>query len=208
MRSIWPTRETAGSARHAHEGLLAQVGRYRTTGVGVVQGSRVVHVAPRPSALPALVADLLRWLQTDREVHPLVKAAVVHYEIELIHPFADGNGRIGRLWQHVILSQWHRVFEYVPVESIIHSRQEEYYRVLGLSDRAGDSTPFVEFALEALRDALSGLVGDLRAERSTVDTRSRRLAEPSATRSSPARSISLCSRPFLPQRQAAIWAVE
>jgi Fic family protein len=139
--------------------------------VGIVQGSRVAHVAPPAKRVPALVESLLGWAKSDRETHPLVKSAVVHYELEFIHPFSDGNGRIGRLWQHVVLVRYSRAFEYVPVESVIHARQAEYYRVLGVCDRAGNATPFVEFSLDALREAMRSLLADLRPEKATTDTR-------------------------------------
>jgi Fic family protein len=121
--------------------------------------------------VPGLVEDLLRWSRTDRATHPVVKAAVLHCEIEFIHPFSDGNGRIGRLWQHVALLRYHPVFAYVPVESVVHARQAEYYRVLGECDRAGNATQFVEISLEALREALAGLLDELSPERPTSATR-------------------------------------
>src|SRR5690348_15986892 len=114
-------------------------------------------------------APLLRWAGADREMHPVIKAAVLHYEIEFIHPFSDGNGRMGRLWQHVALVRFHPAFEHVPVESVIHARQADDYRTLAASDRAGHATPFLEFALKASRDALAELVGALRPERSTPE---------------------------------------
>jgi Fic family protein len=152
-------------------GLTPDAGRYRRKGVGVLQGSRVAHVAPPAARVPGLVEDLLRWAKTDRETHPAIKAAVLHYELEFIHPFSDGNGRAGRLWQHVALVRFHPAFEHVPVESVIHARQADYYRTLALSDRAGSATPFLEFALAASRDALAELVGALRPERATPESR-------------------------------------
>ncbi len=152
-------------------GLTADAGRYRRKGVGVLQGSRVAHVAPPAARVPGLVEDLLHWAKTDRETHPAIKAAVLHYELEFIHPFSDGNGRVGRLWQHVALVRFHPAFEHVPVESVIHERQADYYRTLALSDRAGSATPFLEFALAVSRDALGELVGALRPERATPESR-------------------------------------
>lgn len=168
-----PTRERHLLEAHGTlmRGLVADAGRYRAGGVGIVQGSRIAHVAPPPKRVPALVEDLLRWAKADRDTHPVVKAAVMHYELEFIHPFSDGNGRIGRLWQHVALVRFHPAFAHAPVESVIHARQKEYYRVLALSDRAGNATAFVEFALEALREAMAGLVADLRPEKATAATR-------------------------------------
>jgi Fic family protein len=153
-------------------GLAPDAGRFRRGGVGIVQGSRIAHVAPPASQVPRLVEDLLAFVQDDSAAtHPLLKAAAVHYELEFIHPFSDGNGRIGRLWQHRILLDVHPVFEHVPVESIIRERQEAYYRALGESDRAGDATPFLTFALSATRDALEELVAELRPEAPTAPQR-------------------------------------
>jgi Fic family protein len=168
-----PAREADLLAAHRvlMDGLVDDAGRLRTKGVGVVQGSRVAHVAPPAKRVPILVADLLAWMKRDRDTHPLVKSAAVHYEIEFIHPFTDGNGRVGRLWQHVALLRFHRVFEHVPVETVIHAKQTEYYRVLAACDRAGDSTAFVEFSLDATRQALASFLDELRPERSTAATR-------------------------------------
>jgi Fic family protein len=124
------------------QGLVDDAGRFRAGGVGVVQGR---HVAPPASRVAQLVKDLLEFVAKDDEVHPLVKAAATHYEIEFIHPFTDGNGRIGRLWHHRILWSLHPVFEHVPVESVIAGRQSAYYAALGESDRAGG-----RYALPAL----------------------------------------------------------
>ncbi len=106
--------------------------------------------------------ELLLYLTEDDETPAVVKACVAHYEIEFIHPFSDGNGRMGRLWQHVILLGESPVFALVPTESVIKEHQRAYYAALARSDRAGDSTAFVEFALGALKEALAGVVGELR----------------------------------------------
>lgn len=149
----------------AHRGLMRDVipnaGKFRTGGVGIVQGSRVAHVAPPAARVPELVDQVLDFVGRDREVHGLIKSAVAHYELEFIHPFSDGNGRMGRLWQHVILLRVHPVFEFVPVESVIRVRQEAYYATLQACDRAGSSTAFVEFSLRAILDALEELTAAL-----------------------------------------------
>jgi Fic family protein len=152
-------------------GLVADAGRLRRGGVGVLQGDRVAHVAPPPSQVPRLVEQLLSFVGGDRETHPIVKAAVTHYELEFIHPFSDGNGRIGRLWEHRILLDVHPVFEHVPVESVVRGRQVEYYAALGEADRSGDAAPFLLFSLTAMRDALTELMAELRPERATAATR-------------------------------------
>jgi len=152
-------------------GLTTDAGRFRKGGVGVMQGTRVAHMAPPATRVPHLVQDLLGFVARDHATDPLVKAAVCHYELEFIHPFSDGNGRIGRLWQHRILLDLHPVFEHVPVESVIRERQDAYYAALGESDRTGDATPFVLFALTATRDGLLELLSELRPEPATSATR-------------------------------------
>jgi len=132
------------------EGLVDRAGKFRNGGVGVVQGGRVVHMAPPAARVPALVEDLLQWFKASEE-HPLVASCVLHYELEFIHPFPDGNGRLGRLWQTLALSRWKPVFADIPLESVVRDHQADYYAALGASDRAGDCTAFVEFMLEAIR---------------------------------------------------------
>lgn len=141
----------------AHEllmrGLVDETGRYRSGGVGIFRGERLVYMAPPADRVPKLMADLLDWLETTAE-HPLVASCVFHYEFEFIHPFADGNGRMGRLWQTLILCNWKPLLVYLPVETVIRDRQEDYYRVLAMADQQADATPFIEFMLSALRDAI------------------------------------------------------
>ena len=156
------------------QGLVPDAGRFRKGNVGVLQGARVAHVAPPAVRVPHLVSQLLGFVADDEDVHPLVKAAVTHYELEFIHPFSDGNGRVGRLWQHRLLLDVHPVFDHVPVESVIRARQRAYYAALGDSDRAGDAGPFVFFALEATLDALRELITQLRPEPATAATRLQR----------------------------------
>ena len=135
------------------DGLVEEAGRFRTRSVGIAQGGDLIHLAPPADQVAGLVKDLLAWLkQTD--THPLVASCVFHYELEFIHPFADGNGRMGRLWQTVILNRWNPLFSFLPVETAIRERQAEYYRVLGACDKAGKSTAFIEFLLSALLTAL------------------------------------------------------
>ena len=135
-------------------GLIDDAGHYRRGGVGIYRGERLPHMAPPASQIPRLMDDLLTWL--DRcELPPLIASCVFHYEFEFIHPFADGNGRMGRLWQTLILSQWRGVLAYLPVESVIREQQDAYYEALALSDKAAEATHFVEFMLSALRQALA-----------------------------------------------------
>ena len=138
-------------------GLVDRPGEFRSGGVGVFHGNRVVHMAPPAERVPFLMADLLKWLEHTDE-YALVSSCVFHYEFEFIHPFPDGNGRLGRLWQNLILRRWKPVLAYLPVETVVHDRQHDYYGVLARADGRGDATPFVEFMLEALRSAIEEAV--------------------------------------------------
>ncbi len=133
-------------------GLLDEAGRYRAGGVGVMQGEQVIHMAPPAERVPGLMADLLGWLGTCEE-HPLIAGSVFHYEFEFIHPFADGNGRLGRLWQTLILSRWRPVLADLPVESLIHARQEGYYQAIAESTARSDCAPFIAFMLGRILEA-------------------------------------------------------
>ena len=143
-------------------GLVPDAGKYRAINVGIIKGSKVGHVAPKPQIVPKLMSELFNFLKRDRETPTLVKACIFHYELEFIHPFSDGNGRIGRLWQHVILLSESPIFSYIPVESVIKERQTAYYKSLSASDKAGDATIFIEFALTTIRDALVQLMDQIR----------------------------------------------
>ena len=149
--------ESEKDLREAHRilmsGLIDEAGTYRRSGVGVMAGREVIHMAPPAHRVPQLMADLFGWLATT-DVHPLIASSVFHYEFEFIHPFADGNGRMGRLWQTLILRNWKPLLAYLPVETVIRDRQEDYYQVLAVADSQADATPFVEFMLGALRDAV------------------------------------------------------
>jgi Fic family protein len=134
-------------------GLIDTPGRFRSGGVGIYRGDQLVHMAPPAARVPALVADLLGWLAAS-DWHPLLVSCVAHYELEFIHPFADGNGRIGRLWQTLILSRWNALLAWLPIEEVIRSRQQGYYESLGRADQQGDLEPFVAYQLEAIHDAL------------------------------------------------------
>jgi len=133
--------------------ILTTAGSFRGINVGVGSKDGVSHVAPPFGVVPDLMKDLFGWLQNSNE-HVLIKSCVFHYEFEFIHPFSDGNGRIGRLWQSVILYHWRKVFSAIPTESIIRDNQERYYEVLEESGSLGESTPFVEFMLEVILKAI------------------------------------------------------
>ena len=150
-----PSNERHLLAAHASlmRGLVEDAGRYREGGVGVMRGGQVIHMAPPASRVALLMRDLLRWLaKTDQ--HPLIASSVFHYEFEFIHPFSDGNGRLGRLWQTLILSRWNPLFAHVPVESLVHAHQAGYYHALGESTHRGDCAVFVEFMLDRLLEAI------------------------------------------------------
>lgn len=135
-------------------GLVEESGIFRTRPVGVVNSEgHVLHFGTLPQYVPDLVIELLDWAKTSA-VHMLIRSCVFHYELELIHPFADGNGRVGRLWHTLLLSKWNPSFAWLPVESIIHDRQQEYYDAINASNNAGESTIFIEFMLSAIKASL------------------------------------------------------
>ena len=133
--------------------LTKEAGTFRQGGVGVFAGDRLVHMAPPAERVPQLIKELIDWLKNDK-AHPLIKSCVFHYEFEFIHPFADGNGRMGRMWHTLILYKWKPIFGWLPIETIIRERQEEYYNALGKADSKADSGVFIEFLLQAIYDSL------------------------------------------------------
>lgn len=139
-------------------GLIDDAGRYRKGNVGVMNGEVVVHMAPLANRVKKLMGDLFHWLATSDQ-HPLITSSVFHYEFEFIHPFADGNGRMGRLWQTLILSQWNPLLAQLPVESMIHAHQSEYYQAINLSTQKTDSAPFIEFMLGVILETIASNTG-------------------------------------------------
>lgn len=141
----------------AHEilmnNLVDETGKFRSGLVGVYKDKALIHMAPPADRVPHLMQDLLNWLGKTNS-HPLVASCVFHYEFEFIHPFSDGNGRMGRLWQSLILSKWQPLLAFLPVETVVHEQQNQYYQALGASDKAGNSTIFIEFMLNALKISL------------------------------------------------------
>ncbi len=133
--------------------LLKNAGKYRTSDVGIGGKDGVVHIAPPNSHVPKLMNDLFLWLNTTKD-HPLVISCVFHYEFEFIHPFVDGNGRMGRFWQSLILYNWNKYFSIIPIESIIRDKQEEYYKILEICGNEAQSTAFIEFVLQAILEAI------------------------------------------------------
>ena len=142
---------------NAHEilmtALLDAPGRYRLRAVAVMSADKVHYIAPPVERVPQLMADLLGWLDKTDE-HPLIVSSVFHYEFEFIHPFEDGNGRMGRLWQTLILTRWKTLFAHIPAESLIHASQNDYYNAIRQSSTEGTSTPFIAFMLNAILEAM------------------------------------------------------
>lgn len=137
-------------------GLISENGRFRSGGVGIYDGDRVVHMAPPAEFVAGQIKNLFRWYKKS-ELHPLIKSAIFHYEFEFIHPFADGNGRLGRLWHSLLLGNWKELFFWIPIEELIRTRQEEYYDALGKSDLEGDSCAFVELMLDIIVQTLKNI---------------------------------------------------
>jgi Fic family protein len=139
------------------KGLIDDAGQLRKSSVGILNGEDIAHIAPPGDMVYPLINDLFSYLKNGEDIL-LVKSCVFHYEFEFIHPFLDGNGRMGRLWQTMILKEYSSVFEYLPIETLIKERQQDYYNILGKSDNQGNSTSFIEFMLEIINEALEELL--------------------------------------------------
>ncbi len=149
-------------------GLVESAGKIRNKSVGIVKGTEIAHIAPRGEMIKPLLSDLFDYLKNDDDLI-LIKSCVFHYEVEFIHPFIDGNGRMGRLWQTLILKESYPVFEFLPIETLIKKRQEEYYESLGQSDNAGESTAFIEFMLEIILESLEELLNIQNVNLTNID---------------------------------------
>ena len=161
--------------RKAHsvmtKGLVKNPGKWRTGNIGVIAGNKVKHIAPKPNMVPCLISNLFKYIKSEQRKQYLISSCVFHYELEFIHPFEDGNGRMGRFWQHLMLTKYHPLFEYVPIESVIRDNQKKYYSALGKSDKSGESTIFIEFCLDVILKSLSGFMGELKPEPLTTQGR-------------------------------------
>ncbi len=149
-------------------GLVESAGKLRSKSVGIVKGSELAHIAPPSEMLKPLMKELFDYLKNDDDL-VLIKSCVFHYEMEFIHPFIDGNGRMGRLWQTLILKDSYPVFEYLPIETLIKERQEEYYESLGKTDNTGESTVFIEFMLEIILKSLVELLNIQNVNLTNID---------------------------------------
>ena len=150
------------------EGLIPENGKFRSGGVGVFDGNVVVHMAPPARLVPGEIDELFAWYRSS-EIHPLIRSAIFHCEFEFIHPFADGNGRMGRMWHSLLLGKWNELFYWLPIEELIRSRQQEYYEALGKSDKEADSSAFVELMLEIILDTLKETTVVGKAEKDGTD---------------------------------------
>ncbi|MDR1060234.1 MAG: Fic family protein [Clostridiales bacterium] len=135
------------------QGLVKDSGKYRSGDVGVFDGDVAIHLGARPQFAPNLIAELFAWAK-ESELHAVLKSAIMHYEIEIIHPFADGNGRMGRLWQTLVLAKWNEIFAWVPMETVMQENRPQYYRAIQEAKKANDSGVFIEFTLSALLETL------------------------------------------------------
>jgi Fic family protein len=170
LKKINPTSLTSFCNAHSilMKGLIEDAGRIRTKSVGIIKGANVTHIAPPGQIVRSLVKNLFDYLKKDKDLI-LIKSCVFHYEIEFIHPFMDGNGRMGRLWQTLILKKYSPVFEFLPIESLIKARQSEYYKVLGESDNNGNSTGFIEFMLQIINESLEELLTNQKVNLTSQD---------------------------------------
>ena len=150
--------------------LTDDAGRFRRGGVGVFSEKELVHMAPSADRVPTLIADLFEWLKEAKD-HLLIRSCVFHYEFEFIHPFSDGNGRMGRLWQSLILGRLHPLFEHLPVENMVYANQEAYYNAIETSTAAADSAPFIDFMLQEILNTLKNHQGSSLSQAEEWDVR-------------------------------------
>jgi Fic family protein len=166
----YSTKDFLKAHKALMEGIIESSGQFRRTQVGIVKGSEVQHVAPSHSMVPGLMHDLFDYLKKSKDMD-IIKSCVFHYETEFIHPFEDGNGRMGRFWQTRFLMEVNPIFEYVPIEETIKNNQEQYYQALADSDNTGKSTVFIEFMLDAINRSLRMTIDESNLE--TIDYQKR-----------------------------------
>lgn len=154
-----------------------QSGKYRNHGEGVFDGDKVIFVAPPASLVPSLMKKLFEWLENDNDTHILIKSCVFHYEFVFIHPFSDGNGRMARLWQNVLLTTWNSIFEYIPIETQIQKFQQTYYDKISICHNTGDSNIFVEFMLEMIDNTIDEILMSIEKEKINISDQINKLVE-------------------------------
>jgi len=144
-------------------------GEFRKGNEGVFDGNKCIFMAPKPEFVESLIEQLFNWMKKSKEkVHPLILSSVFHYEFVFIHPFSDGNGRMARFWQNILLSQWKEIFEYVPIESQIKKYQDKYYKVINNCNKNGNSNEFIEFMLQMINEVLEELLETINKEISHI----------------------------------------
>ena len=144
-------------------------GEFRKGNEGVFDGDKCIFMAPKPQFVDSLMNQLFNWMKKSKEkIHPLILSSIFHYEFVFIHPFSDGNGRMARLWQNILLSQWKEIFEYVPIESQIKKYQDEYYKVINNCNKNGNSNEFIEFMLQMIDKVLEQLLETINKEISHI----------------------------------------
>ena len=155
-----------------------EYGRYRSHPEGVVdEYGNVIHVAPSEKMVPSLMNDLFKWLKEDKDTPLLIKSCIFHYEFVFIHPFGDGNGRMARLWQNVLLMKWNKLFEYVPIESHIYKFQKDYYEAINQSNKDGNSNVFIEFMLKMIDETINDVLTNVKQETKNISEQVNRLLE-------------------------------
>ncbi|MBQ9900365.1 MAG: Fic family protein [Acholeplasmatales bacterium] len=152
-------------------------GKYRNHGEGVFDGDKIIFFAPPEDLVPKLMADLFEWVNNDKETPILIKSCIFHYEFVYIHPFGDGNGRTARLWQNVLLTSWNPLFEFIPIESQIKKYQSDYYKVIDISNKNGDSNVFIEFMLKMIDETLDEVLLSVTKESKNISDQVNRLLE-------------------------------
>lgn len=157
--------------------LNEDAGKYRKHGEGVFGGEKLIFIAPPHDMVPQLMFDLLEWLKMDNDTPLLIKSCIFHYEFVFIHPFSDGNGRIARLWQNLILSKWNKLFEYIPIESKIYQYQKEYYDTIAICHNNGNSNKFIEFMLVMINETLDNILISLNKESKNISDQVNKLLE-------------------------------
>ncbi len=153
-------------------GLISRNGKWRNKAVGIIKGSRVKHLAPPAKRVPFLMSNLFSFIKKETKyLNPMILSSVFHYEAQFIHPFLDGNGRMGRFWQTLILAKWNQVFQYIPIEDLVRENQKKYYQVLEICDKEGESTQFIEFMLTIIKSEAESFINDVRVPKQSTKER-------------------------------------